>query len=179
MKYLECPLRPCHWRTVDRSHLGTVVVVHGKDENGRLRMERQSAVDVMQGDLLAHIASEHLGVLQLMLAGASGGRGEPVTASVMQHIDARQVLDAADLVAGVLVPNMRAQLARKLAREHLRPVDPWPAVEVRRFCWSDKYLEMHSDAPGGMRLAHEDEQPDLYQLELQTLAVPDTRTVQL
>jgi hypothetical protein len=178
MKYLECPLRPCLWRTVDRSHLGWVVV-NQPGPDGQLDLVRQPAVDVMQRELLAHVASEHVEELQLMLAGASGGQGAPVTASVVQHIDARQVQDAADLVASILVPKMRGQLAQKLATEKLRPVDPWPAVQVRRFCWGERYLEVHPDAPGGMRPACEDEEPDLYQLELQTLAVPDRRTLEL
>jgi hypothetical protein len=97
----------------------------------------------------------------------------------VQHIDARQVLGAADLVRSVVVPRMRAQLAAKLAGENLRPVDPWPAVQVLRFCWADQYLQTQPDAPGGMRLAGEDEEPDLWQLELSTDAVPDTRQVTL
>ena len=145
---LDCPLRPCRWRTMTH------------------------------GQLLAHVASVHLEELQLMVAGASGGRGAPVTATVVQHIDARQVRDAADLVASVLVPSMRAQLARKLARDNLRPIDAWPAVQVRRFVWGPSSFPI-PDAPGGMRPALEDETPDLYELELSTLAVPDTRTLEL
>ena len=183
MGYLHCTFRDCSWRTVDRSHLGWVVVSGpAADEyltgTGRKQMpdlKRVPALEQMHGELLAHLRDEHLEELQLMVAGASGGRGTPVTAQITQHIDARQVQDARDVVAGVLVPQMRAQLAKKLTLEKLRPVDPWPAVQVRRFRWAEHPGTQYPDAPGGMRPAREDEQPDLYQLELRTLAVPDTR----
>jgi hypothetical protein len=149
-----CPLRDCTWR------------------NDRPWQEQHNR-------LLDHLRTDHLYELQLMVAGADGGQGEPVMASVMQHIDARQVQGAADLVASVLVPQMRASLARKLASQNLRPVDPWPAVQVRRYRWAEQYMERHPDAPGGMRPAGEDEDPDLWQLELSTEAVPDRRLLEL
>lgn len=190
--YLHCPLRDCSWRTVDRSHLGTVMVVSSEDADDYLtgtgcrmpRLQTVPAREQMHGELLAHLADEHLAELQLMLAGASGGHGQPVVAFVHYSLDARSLQDAADVVLAVVVPKLRAQLAAELARKNLRPVDPWPAVQVRRYCWG-KYLEAHpelaaaEDAPAGMRPAGEDEQPDLYQLELRTDAVPDTRTVKL
>jgi hypothetical protein len=162
MRTEDCPLR-CGWRTPLQV----------------LQLELDSAREQLQpatDRILEHLAAEHLQELQLMLAGASGGRGAPVTAQVTQHVDARQVDGAADVVLGVLVPQMRGQLARKLAQEKLRPVDPWPAVQVRRFRWAEHPGTQHPDAPGGMRPAREDERPDLYQLELRTLAVPDTRS---
>jgi hypothetical protein len=182
MQYLHCPMRQCDWRTVDRSHLGWVVVGKPAADSSGVDLERQPARDVMHGELLAHLADVHVPELQLMLAGASGGRGEPVTCNVVQHIDARQVQDAADLVASVLVPQMRARLAKELCKRNLRPLDPWPAVQVRRYCWGDyatSALNPPPGVPGGMRAPEAGERPDLYALELSTDAVPDTRMVQL
>jgi hypothetical protein len=124
----------------------------------------------MQYELRAHLGEQHWEELQLMLAEIDGGRGGSVVYSVNQRIDAHQVQNATDLVATDLVPQMRARLARDLARQNLRPLTPWPAVRVRRYCWRE---------PGGMRPAREDEEPDLYELELRTDAVRDTRTVEL
>ena len=162
--HVDCPLRECSWTTRD----GTL-----HDATRRT---------------LEHLAAEHREELQLMLAGVDGGHGVPVVCTFTQQIDARQVQDAADLVAGVLVPKMRAQMAADLARKNLRPLDPWPAVTVRRFAWSTSErwaATMHNgDAPVGM-LELTDEHltagmaPDLYQLELRTDAVQDPRTVQL
>lgn len=188
VRYVQCPLRDCSWQMVDRSHLHHVVVLEGPDADDYLTGARPRlkgrAVDPreqMHGELLAHIRDEHVTELQFMLAGAAGGHGTPVVAQVTQHIDARQVQDAGDLVLSVLVPKMRAQMAADLAKRTLRPLDPWPAVTVLRLRWHEDYLgsEPGSAAPAGMRPAREDEQPDLWQLHLQTDAVPDTRTVEL
>jgi hypothetical protein len=186
--YVFCPLRPCQWRTVDRTHLGTVVVVDGQEEDGRPRLRTRPAVDVIQEELREHLAAEHREELQLLLAGVDGGRGEPVVANLMQHLDVRQVEGAGDVVLSVLIPKMRASLAAELARKGLRPLDPWPAVQVRRYVWTTSpewQAAMNSgDRPPGMRELElfeleDGRQPDLYQLELQTQAVRDTRTVRL
>lgn len=153
MQVTECPLW-CGWR----------------QPNGAYR-----DLAAMRARTLEHVAAEHLEELQLLLAGAEGGRGEPQMCVVTQHLDARQVNEAADLVLSVLVPKMRGQLARELTLRQLRPLDPWPAVTVHRYRWAETYLELHPDAPGGLRPAREDETPELYQLELRTLAVQDTR----
>ena len=89
MEHEPCPLRGCTWH----------VLRNWADPQLH---------PVTQARLLEHLRAEHLYELQLMVAGADGGHGAPVTASVTQHIDARQVQDAADLVVSVLVPQMRA-----------------------------------------------------------------------
>lgn len=187
--YEPCPLR-CGWRQVDRSHLGTVVVVDGRAEDGSPNLVTKSAALSMQDELRAHLASEHRNELLWMVAGIEGGRGAPVTVNLVQHLDARQLRDAADLALTVLVPQMRARLARDLATKRLRPVDPWPAVQVRRYVWANAgdYTQamMNGDSgqPRGMREMADVEledgrEPDLYQLELSTPAVADTREVTL
>lgn len=184
--YLHCPLRDCSWRTVDRSHLGWVVVgVPAADEHltgtGRssgVDLKRVPALEQMHGELLEHLRTDHLQELQLMLAGASGGRGTPVQAGITQHLTAEAMRGAEDTVLAVVVPKMRAQLAGQLAKKKLRPLDPWPAVQVRKLCWAAMDVE-HDGAPGGMRPARDGEEPDLWQLELRTDAVPDTRTLEL
>jgi hypothetical protein len=160
-----CPLRDCGWR-------------HPASLDGPAGVTSQ---------LLDHLATDHLQELQLMVAGASGGHGTPVVMELVQHIDARQVQDAADLVASVLVPQMRARLARDMALKGLRPVDPWPAVQVRRYVWTE-YGDHAASMSGNVNLLpgtrelhpielEDGREPDLYQLELRTQAVPDTRKV--
>ena len=70
----------------------------------------------------------------------------------------------------------------------LRPLDPWPAVIVRRYAWTSRdqwVTTMHNgDGPPGMVELTQDHldagvEPDLYQLELRTDAVPDMREVTL
>jgi hypothetical protein len=126
-----------------------------------------------------HITEAHREELQLMLAGIDGGRGEPVTVGLTQHIAAAQMRGAEDLVAATLVPQMRAEMARKMAKQGLRPLDPWPAVQVERYRFADgvESWKPGSDAPGGMRPARDGEAPDLYAFTLQTEAVKDTRAV--
>jgi len=128
--------------------------------------------------LSRHMAKVHREELQLMLAGIDGGRGEPVVVGLTQHIAAAQMRGAEDLVAATLVPQMRAEMARKMAREGLRPLDPWPAVQVE--CWvyvAQPFPVSQDGAPGGTRVALADEAPDLYSLTLETEAVKDTRAV--
>lgn len=182
MQYLQCSMRDCDWKTVDRSHLGTVVLVNGKDENGRPNLITMDAVLAMRDELLEHMAETHREDLQMMLAGLDGGRGEPVVVTDVQHVHAGQVRGAEDLVAGTLVPRMRGHFAAAIAKKGLRPLDPWPAVTVLRWCWQQRMplLEVPvENAPSGMRPAQDGEQPDLYTLELRTLAVTDTRAVTL
>lgn len=138
---------------------------------------------------LRAIAEAHQEDLQLMLASIDGGRGVPVRTSIVQHLDAQQVDGARDLVLSVLVPKMRAQLAAELAKQNLRPLDPWPAVQITRWVWtsSDEYVTAmleKGEGPAGMRELQpweleEGRTPDLYRLELRTDAVPDTRVVEL
>jgi hypothetical protein len=183
MQYLHCPLRPCHWRIVDRSHLTTVVMVDGADENGLPKLVTRDAAQVMQAELREHLTTDHRRDLQLMLAGIDADQAGLQVCSIVQHVDARQMQDAGDLVATVLVPQMRARLAKDMASKGLRPLDPWPAVIVRRYVWGDREFwtdAMHSGhVPPGMRKAEDGEVPDLYALELHTDAIPDTRTVEL
>jgi hypothetical protein len=188
MQYLHCPLQPCHWRTVDRSHLTTVVMVDGADENGLPHLVTRDAAKVVQTELREHLATDHRRELQLMLAGIDADQAGLQVCSIVQHVDARQVQDAADLVATVLVPQMRARLAKDMASKGLRPLDPWPAVIVRRYVWTsdEQWMDaMHAGHnPPGMRELQDGEredgrQPDLYALELHTEAIPDTRTVDL
>lgn len=106
-----------------------------------------------------------------------------VRVGLVQDIDARQVREAADLVTTVLVPQMRARLARDLATKRLRPLDGWPPVLVRRFAWTTAagYAAAMNGhvSPPGMREVPDGETPDLYRLELFTDAVPDTQEVTL
>jgi hypothetical protein len=100
--------------------------------------------------------------------------------SIVQHVSAEHVRGASgDVVAGTLVPQMRAQLARKLATDKLRPLDGWPAVTVLRYRWAPDGFAPADSAPLGMREARDGETPDLYVLELRTDAVPDKETVAL
>lgn len=104
----------------------------------------------------------------------------PVRVGVTQHLDALQVQGAPELVATVIVPQMRARLVRDLAGRGLRPVDGWPAVKVRRYVWTtpgEYAAAMGAGFPSGMRPAREDEEPALYQLELFTDAIPDPQQV--
>jgi hypothetical protein len=188
MTYLYCPLRQCDWRTVDRSHLGHVVLVNGtRPGTHEPNLVTRDALDVMQDELRGHLAQTHRRELQLMLAGADGGRGEPQRASLVQTISAEYADGVGDVILGVLVPRMRAQFAADLAKKGLRPLDPWPAVVVRRLVWSgERYGLVFQDgeAPHGMRELTDTEldagrTPDLFQLELHTEAVPDARTVTL
>lgn len=167
MRAEQCPLRECSWQTPAGSYRDLMV---------------------QQDELREHLAAEHREELQLMLAGMDGGRGVPVVCTSTQQIDARQVQDAADLVAGVLMPQMRARMAADLAKKKLRPLDPWPAVTVRRFAWTTPErwaAAMHNGStPAGMVELTDEHlaaglRPDLYQLELRTDAVQDSRTVQL
>lgn len=100
---------------------------------------------------------------------------------LVQDIDARQVREGADLVATVLVPQMRARLTRDLASKGLRPLDGWPPVQVHRFVWTTAAgyaAAMNGNgSPPGMREARDGETPDLYRLALVTDAVPDTQQV--
>ncbi len=183
LSYLHCPLWPCSWRTVDRSHLTTVVMADGEDENGRPNLVTRDAVQVIREELRMHLAAEHRRELQLLLAHADGAAGEPVRVGLVQDIDAVQVRGAEDLVASTLVPQMRARFARDMAAKNLRPLDPWPAVIVHRYVWRDApgYAAAMFDGsnPPGMREAHNGERPDFYRFELSTLAVNDAGTVQL
>ncbi len=149
--YVDCPMRGCL--------------------SGTWRPER----------LGVHITEAHREELQLMLAGIDGGRGEPVTVGLTQHIAAAQMRGAEDLVAATLVPQMRAEMARKMAKQGLRPLDPWPAVQVERYAFTDYPLRLpqRPGVPGGMRPARDGEAPDLYAFTLQTEAVKDTRVVTL
>jgi hypothetical protein len=128
--------------------------------------------------------------LQLSLAQLDGCEGDPVLVSFTQTIDARQVQVGRDLVQTMMVPAIRARFARDLAHKGLRPLDPWPAIQVRRFVWSNRdefastMLDPDAVTPPGMRELYEDEEiasrrPDLYQLHVECLAVRDTRTVEL
>lgn len=174
MNRVQCPVRPCDWTAP--------LQWEQRDQEGRTHMRYG------QDELRAHLGQTHREELQLMLAGVDGGRGEPVVCTFTQHLDARQVEGAGDVVLSVLIPSMRAKLTAELAAKGLRPLDPWPAVQVRRYVWTTSpewQAAMNSgDRPPGMRELElfeleDGQQPDLYQLELRTDAVQDTRRVQL
>lgn len=123
-----------------------------------------------------------------MLAEMDGIRGDDVQrVSLVQHID-RQAILHIPTALDVLVPQMRARFAKDLAIKHLRPLDPWPAITVRRLVrinqepWMAGTLD-DAIRPGRREMTDEEleagREPHLYALELATLATPDTRTVDL
>jgi hypothetical protein len=182
--YVRCPLHVvCGWQVVDRTHLGWIVLVdtEASQRSGDLRTRHVDAVEHVNTELAEHLATEHLEHLQRLLSAASGGRGDlsVVTSTVVLS---RELVEHAPEGAPVAhaVEQLRRQLQRELALRNLRPLDPWPAVTVRRLAWSNA-LEQQDGLPHGMRELHPDDPqpPDLYHLELRTLAQPDTRAVVL
>lgn len=177
--YVRCPLHAvCGWQTVDRTHLGWIVVVDGpaSDAAGELVTRRVDAVEHVNRELLDHLAGAHLEHLQLLLAAVGGvPGGEQQVVQVTMQLDPETVRRAPEGVpVDHVVERLRTRLAAELTRQQMRPLDPWPAVTVRRMAWSAEY------GNGLRELDPEDpQQPDLWQLELRTRALPDLQPVLL
>jgi hypothetical protein len=182
--YVQCPLYVvCGWATPDRSRLGHVVVIdtEASDRSGKLVTHHVDAVEHVNDQLREHLA-DHREQLQELLAAAEGGRGELSVVSVTMQLSAEVVRRAPeDAAADHAVEHLRRQLALDLTRRQMRPLDPWPAVTVRRLVYGGFTLVDADSLPSGMQELHPDDPqpPDLFQLALRTLAQHDSRAVVL
>jgi hypothetical protein len=71
--YVRCPLHVvCGWQTVDRTHLGTVVVVRGVQSSGLPRMVSVDATEHVNSLLRDHLTS-HRELLRELLDAAVAG----------------------------------------------------------------------------------------------------------